>query len=157
MTRSTFAKAAPGTPLEERFWPRVAVGAPDECWPWQSAVAANGYAYFSCGIRPNQVTKPVHCIAYELSVGPVPDGRELDHTCRNPICCNPAHLEPVTHLENMRRSFAAVGHHNARKTHCKRGHLYDEANTRVSNGKRFCRACARLSDTQRRARKKVAL
>ena len=38
-----------------------------------------------------------------LAVGPIPDGREIDHLCRNHRCVNPDHLEPVTHLENMRR------------------------------------------------------
>ena len=62
-------------------------------------------------------------------------------------CVNPQHLEPVTHLENMRRGIG-VGHVWARmqkeKTHCPHGHAYDEHNTRtLANGHRTCRACDR--------------
>lgn len=44
-----------------------------------------------------------HRVAYELWVGPIPEGMELDHRCKVRACINPAHLEPVTHAENMRR------------------------------------------------------
>lgn len=45
-----------------------------------------------------------HYFAYTVLVGEVPEGMELDHVCKNPACYNPAHLEPVTHVENIRRS-----------------------------------------------------
>lgn len=44
-----------------------------------------------------------HVLAYELLVGEYEDGLDLDHLCRNPPCCNPEHLEPVTQAENLRR------------------------------------------------------
>lgn len=85
-----------------------------------------------------------HVALYELLVGPVPGGLELDHLCRNPPCCNPAHLEPVTHAENMRRAGLAV-------THCKHGHEYAEANTYLDKrGRRSCRECNRLRAQARR-------
>lgn len=73
--------------------------------------------------------------------GPIPDGLDLDHLCRNRACVNPAHLEPVTRQQNIQRS-PLVG----AKTHCAKGHAYDEANTgwtKNHNGnlRRWCRAC----------------
>lgn len=83
----------------------------------------------------------VHRVMFEHHVGPVPDGMQLDHVaglCGNRNCCNPAHLEPVTASENIRRQ----DHANRRKTECPRGHAYTPENTRIdSAGKRRCRQC----------------
>ena len=99
------------------FWGRVAVGPSDECWPWLGALTNWGYG------RPTFAGRAVyaHRLAYELVVGSVPEGLVLDHLCRNPCCCNPAHLEPVTERENILRGQGAPAL-NAAKTHCGRGH-----------------------------------
>jgi HNH endonuclease len=95
---------------------------------------------------------------YRLLVGPVPEGLELDHLCRNRACVNPAHLEPVSHRENVLRgaSFAAI---NAVKTHCIHdGHPFDDVNTIVRpEGRRGCRACMNAAQRryQRRKRSKI--
>jgi hypothetical protein len=79
-----------------------------------------------------------HRLSYEHHVGPIPDGLQIDHTCRNRKCVNPEHLEPVTNAENTTRQ----DHAERRKTHCPKGHPYDEANTYVDpSGARRCRAC----------------
>lgn len=44
-----------------------------------------------------------HCVAWQAVHGEVPGGNVLDHTCRNPACVNPAHIEAVTQLINVRR------------------------------------------------------
>jgi hypothetical protein len=69
------------------------------CWPWGRAKDAQGYG----GTSADGTYKGAHCYVYERLIGPIPDGLELDHLCRNPACVNPDHLEPVTHAENMRR------------------------------------------------------
>lgn len=93
----------------------------------------------------------VHRYAYELLVAPIPKGLQMDHLCRNRKCWNPQHLEPVTQTENARRGFWAL------KTHCNRGHVYDEANTIINaNGHRVCRACITIREAKYRAQRQVA-
>lgn len=82
-----------------------------------------------------------HRVAYELFAGPVPVGLELDHLCGNRACVNVAHLEPVSHLENVRRGRA--GEKNRGKTHCHRGHLLSDDNVRIYDGSRHCLTCKR--------------
>lgn len=77
-----------------RFWRHVTI-APG-CWLW---IKAKTYANFWDGTK--QV--PAHRFAYEYLFGPIPDGLEIDHLCRNPPCVNPGHLEPVTRKENVGR------------------------------------------------------
>lgn len=75
------------------------------CWIWTGHVNENGYGR----IGYKRKVTGTHRLAYELLVGPIPEGMEPDHLCRERACCNPAHLEPVTHDENMRRAAHAWG------------------------------------------------
>lgn len=101
-----------------------------ECWVWVGRLSRHGYGRLRRGAR--LVFAHVH--VYETLVGPVPEGLELDHTCRVRACVNPAHLEPVTHAENMRR---------ARPAERKRGHQMVGSNVyvRPDSGKRMCLTC----------------
>lgn len=94
--------------------------------------------------------KGKHVLAHRhlwvLVKGPIPPELEIDHLCRNRACSNPDHLRVVTHLVNMRESAVVlVWKAKAMKTHCPRGHAYDEANTYANtrNGRvhRQCRQC----------------
>jgi len=74
------------------------------CWVWQNAT--NGKGYGQVGFMGR--VRSVHRVAYELLVGPIPDGLCIDHLCRVRACCNPYHLEPVTTLVNNRRGGLAA-------------------------------------------------
>jgi hypothetical protein len=114
------------------------------CWIWTGAV--NGkYPSFTA---EDGRTVFAHRWSYAHFVGPIPDGMDVDHyRCWTPMCVNPDHLRPATRLANIRGG----RNHNANKTHCKRGHPFDETNTylsqKVVKGKTYtlrnCRACRR--------------
>lgn len=117
------------------------------CWVWLGSTTRFGYGQ----VYVDGKMRLAHRVAYELDQGPIPVGKELDHLCRNRQCIKPAHLEPVSAIENMRRG--RVGKWNAEKTQCPQGHPYDEANTQHKSGnRRACRACAREAARQRRQR-----
>lgn len=74
------------------------------CWRWKASVDVKGYGRLRArGYR----TKAAHRIVYSYLVGPIPDGKQLDHLCRVPSCVNPSHLEPVSNTENVRRGNSA--------------------------------------------------
>jgi hypothetical protein len=113
----------PSAPLVDRLLARL--DRSGDCWLWTRYVRPSGYAVFG--------GRYIHRLAFELLVGPIPEGMEIDHLCRNRSCANPAHLEPVTRPENLRRgeTFAAE---NAAKTHCLHGHEFTPANTSRRGG-----------------------
>lgn len=130
------------TPAVERFWPQVSKGEPSACWFWTGTRYPNGYGKFHLGGK-NGKGIGAHRFAYELLVGPIPDGLTLDHLCRNPPCVNPAHLEPVTQRENTLRGTGFIAR-QAAQTHCKRGHPLSGENLAIEGaGYRRCRACRR--------------
>lgn len=135
----------------ERFWSRVAVADPAECWIWTSHHDGNGYGHMSMGGRAGRNVK-AHRISYVLAHGPIPEGLEIDHLCRTKLCVNPLHLEAVTHQENMRRCHGAGVNHA--KTQCIHGHPFDAENTMWrAGGGRKCRECHR--ETCRRYRRRL--
>lgn len=139
--------------MERRFWDKVSIG--DGCWEWLAGKTGSGYGAISI---PNSGQRMIgaHRYAYELMRGAIPEGLHIDHLCRNPGCVNPAHLEPVTSAENIRRSRIAVERRG--RTHCPQGHPYDEENTyrNPNSGDRACRECGRENCRRRRRRRKEA-
>lgn len=128
-----------GSPVE-RAIQRV-VKEDDGCWYWNGSCTSSGYGHLNAGGGKYPLA---HVLLFEHFRGPVPEGLELDHLCRNRRCVNPDHLEPVTHYENERRGAApAMRLHVAGV--CARGHnLVTEASRRRSNGRVvYCRACRR--------------
>ena len=136
--------SAQGTPVE-RLWRRSVVR-DTGCIEWTGALDSHGYGR----IRINQgLLEGTHRVAWESVNGPIPDGLELDHLCRNKQCCNPAHLEPVTHAENMRRTAVLT-------EGCPSGHPWTEQNTYWSATGKRCRTCHRNRELVRHHAKKAA-
>jgi hypothetical protein len=121
----------------------------DDCWLWDGRLNAHGYGVVSVNGRNLRV----HRLSYEQSVGEIPAGMTVDHLCHNTDescpggsiclhrrCWRPDHLEAVPPGVNVLRGRGPSAG-NARKTHCDRGHPFDDANTYWWKGSRACRAC----------------
>lgn len=127
------------TTIAGRIMAKVAIS-PTGCWEWTGA-NAHGYGHITIAGR----VLGTHRVMYEEKVGSIPDGLHLDHLCRNPPCCNPDHLEPVTALENIHRGTSPKIVAHLAGT-CTRGHdLATYAYRRKSTGQVvYCRACRAL-------------
>lgn len=125
--------------IHKRFLARVEVNLETGCWEWTGHLNWNGYAKLG--------GKWAHRVAYEIFVGPIPDGLHIDHLCRNVSCVYHGHLEAVTQGENNRRQWAARG----RSTHCRRGHAYGEHGSLNRQGYFTCRICTRARQHARKA------
>jgi hypothetical protein len=155
--------------MPARFWFNVAPGrTDDECWPWEGTIESHGYGRIKLHSRGHMV----HRVAYELEVGPIPDGLTVDHECHNvdptcsggPTCLhrrcvNPAHLVARTTAENTLRSPTNTATINGLKTHCLRGHPFEGDNLYIvpSTGQRACRTCHRGWHQDWKARHRVTM
>lgn len=119
------------------------------CRIWPGATNGMGYGQVTVGSKTDGSKRPkyVHIIAWEHCLGPVPEGLELDHLCRQPDCAEVTHLEAVTHAENVRRGVGIerAAACRASRTHCKNGHEYTPENTYRwtggGGGARRCKTC----------------
>lgn len=127
------------------------------CWIFMGHLNRQGYGQVTLSTEDGRAL--VHRVVYMRLVGPVPQGKELDHRCRVRACCNPAHLEPVTHLENVRRGDASAVHRarHADASTCGKGHPRTPENIRITaRGERRCRPCCATWAREARDRKKAA-
>jgi hypothetical protein len=133
------------------WWKRILFCTASGCWEWLGA-PRNGYGALTVGGK----TQYAHRLVYELLRGPMAAGLVIDHLCRNTMCCNPMHLEPVTRGENVRRGSApgVTSVRFAAETHCMKGHKRTPDNTTLTAvGGRRCRVCARARLRLWRSRK----
>ncbi len=136
--------------IEQRIWSKVEKT--PGCWLWKGARHTEGYGI----LKINRRDYRAHRLTYAILVGPIPDGLELDHLCRNRAYVNPEHLEAVTRKENILRGESGSAR-NARKTHCHNGHPLTGDNLRFKkDGARVCLTCLRVRDRSGYARRRLA-
>lgn len=88
----------------DNFWPKVQKT--DTCWEWTSAVGRNGYGQY----KHDGAMRLAHRLSYEMTNGTIPEGLQVDHTCHNRTCVNPAHLRLASNAMNAQnRSGARSG------------------------------------------------
>lgn len=120
----------------QRFWEKVDKSG--DCWVWTASTRPSGTRHYG-RIKVSGRDQLAHRVAYELEVGPIPDGLTIDHLCKNTLCVRPSHLEAVTLAENIRRGTSA----NGTKSHCANGHPFEGENVYTRGSTRECRACHR--------------
>lgn len=149
--RSGRFDVAPRLTGAARFWSKVDKNR--GCWIWQGVISTGGYGRYYWQGRERQA----HRIAYELLIGPIPEGLHIDHLCRTRACVDPSHMEPVTPGENVRRGEAPMIV-RSRASHCQKGHEFTPENCRFTKlGYRKCRTCdnaaaARMQKARRQAK-----
>ena len=141
-----------------RFWAKVVRGAPGECWLWNGTLDEDGYGIFFPSGRKRV---RAHRFAYELLVGPIPEGLVIDHVrergCAHRNCVNPTHLEPVTDVENVLRGDSPAAQAK-RAESCIRNHPLSGNNVRITkSGKRQCRTCERDRTRNRQRLRRAGL
>lgn len=143
-------------PLKYKITSRMEIqdrGYRTPCWISNRAEHTNGYTKIGISNR----TMLTHRVAYEAWHGAIPDGLVIDHLCRNRKCCNPDHLEPVTHRENLVRGETLTAREVA-QTACRRGHEFTSDNTYYRPDRpnsRGCRTCRAGSGRRQNAKLKA--
>lgn len=134
--------------LPRRLAVKIAVNPGTGCWEWTAVRQPDGYGK----AKWNGRMVSVHRLGYQLLVGPIPEGLEIDHLCRVRNCVNPSHMEPVTHAENVRRTYAAID--GGREGECVNGHTIALVGIRRSGQ---CAQCSREATRRYVQKRRAAL
>jgi hypothetical protein len=141
------------TPLIERLMAKVVVSETG-CFEWTGFLSKLGYGQIWDNDEKRKIL--VHRAMLKCMGISIPDGFVVDHLCRVRNCVNPEHLEAVRPQTNTLRGVGLTAV-NAEKTHCPRGHAYDEVNTRVgSNGRRYCFICRKKQSAENYQKRKLS-
>lgn len=132
--------------LPDRLASRISIDPATLCWAWTGGRTAAGYGQ----IAWNGQRLGVHRIMYEQFTGALLSQHEIHHTCENPACCNPDHLQQLTKVEHV----SVTPHWVSQRPHCKNGHEYTEENTRYDKTPtgyaRRCLTCQSEKSARRR-------
>lgn len=131
------------TTIHERLMSKVKYV--EGCWEFRSGwrpVGGGGALGIWQSDTGKTISKTAYRISYKLFKGDIPEGKVIDHLCRNRACINPDHLEVVTQAENVSRSSIQISSINKGKTECLNGHPFNIDNTYIYKTRRVCKKCA---------------
>ena len=127
-----------GENIEDRIFDKTDIDLITQCWNFNGTPDKDGYGFTTFEYK----TYKLHRFSHLLFKGEIPDGFVVDHLCKNRLCCNPEHLEAVSHSENMNRGNTGKNNHQSLKEYCPKGHKYTPENTYNNpKGSRECRIC----------------
>lgn len=135
-------------PLELRLRLKLETDATTGCWNFTGAKTDLGYGVIGSGGKGAPMLG-AHRAAWQLWVGPIPEGHHIHHVCKNPSCCNPAHLQCVSPFEHKQVEDTS----HANKATCLRGHPFSGDNLiLVPKGDRLHRLCRECRNARARAK-----
>lgn len=128
--------------VAERLWSKTVV-TPSGCFEWTGFKVRKGYGTIKIAGKPRRV----HRVAWEIENGLIPADLFVCHKCDNPSCVNVQHLWLGTAADNAADMVNKGRHYCQKKTHCAKGHIYNETNTYITpGGSRQCLPCKRVRD-----------
>lgn len=139
---------------KERILKNIQINPDTQCWEWIRSLDNKGYGYLE--ISKHNKTKKIfsHRYSYQAFVAIITSDMSIDHKCRNRKCCNPDHLRILSIKDNLLCG-NTIAAKNSTKTHCLRGHEFNEENTYHVRGERVCKKCAKIRAESHKLKPKI--